>query len=85
MDGFRSALADARSYLASFPSGLLDPRADDELTFRLSEDLELTLTGRKWLGVFALTNIHFHLVTAYGILRSRGVALDKPDMFAGGL
>ena len=34
---------------------------------------------------FATTNIYFHLSTAYGILRSKGVQIGKVDLFAGGL
>ena len=39
----------------------------------------------QWLTVFATTNIYFHMSTAYGILRSKGVPIGKVDIFAGGL
>ena len=39
----------------------------------------------QWLTVFATTNLYFHLSTAYGILRSKGVQIGKPDIFATGL
>ena len=35
--------------------------------------------------VFATTNLYFHLSTAYGILRSKGVQIGKIDLFGGGL
>ena len=38
-----------------------------------------------WVLGFAQTNLIFHLSIAYAILRSRGVPLSKPDLFAGGL
>lgn len=36
-------------------------------------------TGQKFLTYWALPNFYFHLTTAYGILRSNGVALGKAD------
>ncbi len=38
-----------------------------------------TMTGGDYLDHFALPNFHFHLTTAYAILRHNGVALDKSD------
>ena len=36
-------------------------------------------TGQAYLMDFALPNIHFHVTTAYAILRHNGVPLGKPD------
>jgi hypothetical protein len=36
-------------------------------------------TGQAYLTGFALPNFFFHVTTAYGILRSAGVSLGKPD------
>ena len=83
--GFKAAFDEARSYLAALPAEQLEARAEIPLTVRITDDLEPTLPGERWLSVFATTNIYFHLSTAYGILRSMGVPLGKPDMFAGGL
>jgi len=44
-----------------------------------------TLPSGQWLTVFATTNLYFHLSTAYGILRAKGVPLGKVDLFATGL
>jgi hypothetical protein len=43
------------------------------------------LPAGQWLTVFATTNLHFHLSTAYGILRAHGVPIGKADLFARGL
>ena len=36
-------------------------------------------TGAAFLTGFALPNFFFHVTTAYAILRSKGIALGKPD------
>lgn len=38
------------------------------------------IRGGDYLDHFALPNFHFHLATAYGILRHNGVALSKTDL-----
>jgi len=47
--------------------------------------MEPTFPTSQWISVFATTNIYFHLSTAYGILRSKGVQIGKRDLFAGGI
>ncbi len=39
--------------------------------------------GADYVGKFVLPNCYFHITTAYGILRNRGVALGKPDYLGG--
>jgi len=39
--------------------------------------------GADYVGRFVLPNVYFHITTAYGILRNRGVALGKPDYLGG--
>jgi hypothetical protein len=43
----------------------------------------MSFTARDFLFNFALPNFHFHVVTAYGLLRSQGVPLGKMDYLAG--
>ena len=40
---------------------------------------ELKFTGQSYLLTFALPNFFFHAVTAYDILRHKGVPLGKRD------
>ena len=40
-------------------------------------------SGADYVGKFVLPNVYFHITTAYGILRNRGVALGKPDYLGG--
>lgn len=44
----------------------------------------MTFTGRDFLTNFALPNFLFHVTTAYGLLRSKGVPLGKMDFLAAG-
>ncbi len=39
--------------------------------------------GADYVGNFVLPNAYFHITTAYGILRNRGVALGKGDYLGG--
>jgi hypothetical protein len=44
---------------------------------------EMKFTGQDFLLNFSLPNFHFHVTTAYDILRSQGVPLGKMDFLAG--
>ena len=39
--------------------------------------------GADYVGKFVLPNVYFHITTAYGILRNRGVVLSKSDYLGG--
>ncbi|WP_293905535.1 DUF1993 family protein [Phenylobacterium sp.] len=45
----------------------------------------MTFTARNFLLQFSLPNFLFHMVTAYGLLRSQGVPLGKMDYLAGAM
>ena len=83
--GFQAAIAEAKTYLAAIGPGQFAGRDDVPLTVTLGNDMSPTLPAAQWLTVFATTNLYFHLSTAYAILRSKGVAIGKVDLFAGGL
>ena len=58
---------------------------DDNRTIELkTPSRTLTFTAREFLLQFSLPNFHFHVVTAYGLLRSQGVPIGKMDYLAGG-
>jgi hypothetical protein len=80
--GFREAIAASRAFLAGLSAAQFAGRDDVPLTYMLGNGFEPTLPGGQWLSVFAITNVHFHLSTAYGILRANGTTIGKPDMFA---
>ena len=65
----------------------------DRKTFAGSEGKHIVLkfpnntfefNGADYVGKFVLPNVYFHITTAYGILRSRGVVLGKGDYLSGG-
>jgi len=82
--GFKAEIAKAKAYLAGLKPEQFAGREAAPVTFNLGM-MEPTLPGETWLTGFSTTNFYFHLSMAYAILRSRGVPLGKPDMFAGGL
>lgn len=82
---FKAAIADAKAYLAALTPEQFAGRDDVPLTVTLGSGMEPTLPVGQWITGFATTNIFFHLSTAYGILRSKGVKIGKADLFAGGL
>jgi uncharacterized protein len=43
----------------------------------------LEFNGTDYVGNFVLPNVYFHITTAYGILRNKGVALGKGDYLGG--
>ncbi|HEX4709531.1 DUF1993 domain-containing protein [Phenylobacterium sp.] len=83
--GFKAAIADAKAYLAGLTAEQFAGRDDVPLTVTIGNGTEPTLPSGQWLTVFATTNLYFHLSTAYGILRSKGVQIGKIDLFASGL
>jgi hypothetical protein len=43
----------------------------------------MEFNGADYVGQFVLPNTYFHITTAYGILRNRGVVLSKGDYLGG--
>jgi uncharacterized protein len=82
--GYKAEIAAAKAFLAGLKAEQFAGRDVEPLTYNLGQ-FEPTLPAGQWLSGFATTNIYFHLSMAYAILRSRGVQIGKPDLFAGGL
>jgi hypothetical protein len=82
---FHAAIADAKAYLASLNPEQFAGRDDAPVTFAIRAGMEPTLPAAQWLTGFATTNLYFHMSTAYGILRSKGVQIGKVDLFPTGL
>jgi hypothetical protein len=73
----------ARQFLASLDRAQFEGRDEQPITFPISGNAMTQPAARYLLG-FATPNFYFHLVTAYAILRNRGVPLGKPDYFGVG-
>ena len=83
--GFKVALAASKAYLAGLTAEQFAGRDDVPVTHTIGTGMTPTLSAAQWLTSFATTNLYFHLSTAYGILRSKGVAIGKADLFPAGL
>jgi hypothetical protein len=64
-------------YLEALPATLFDGREDGEIVHPSAKGRKLT--GRSYVTEFAIPNFFFHIATAYGLLRHRGVPLGKLD------
>lgn len=82
---FHKGIGDAKAYLAALKPEQFAGRDNVPLKVMIGTGMEPTLPSGQWLTVFATTNLYFHLSTAYGILRAKGVPIGKLDLFAGGL
>ena len=74
----RKRVADTLTYIES-----VDPKAFEGSEARTIElkfpGTTLTFTGEDYLLAFALPNFFFHVVTAYDVLRHKGVQIGKLD------
>ena len=75
----------AQTDVAAVTADKLDGREDVEFMVKLGPRGEMPFTGNVYLASFTIPNLHFHLTTAYNILRHNGVPLGKIDYFGGGL
>lgn len=68
----------AETALAAFDRDEIDACAGKELDLQIGPR-RLAFTAETFILSFSLPNFHFHAVTAYDILRSRGVPIGKRD------
>ena len=80
----RSAIVETQAYLWNLAPEQFEGRDEVPLSFDLGQ-IKPKMPIGQWMSGFATTNFYFHLSMAYAILRMKGVALGKRDMFAGGL
>lgn len=73
----RARLRTCRSYLETFKREEFEGALDRRCTSAVLGDK--AMRGGDYLDHFALPNFHFHLTTAYAILRHNGVDLGKMD------
>ena len=76
----KAALAEARDALAAADPAAFDAAADRALEFTLPNGMTFALSGRDYLRDWAFPQLYFHAVTAYAILRHKGVPLGKADV-----
>jgi uncharacterized protein len=66
------------AFLKTLDTGKIDRSAEREITFPLGSK-KGHMTGANYLNHFAVPNFHFHVTTAYDILRHCGVDIGKND------
>lgn len=82
-DQLQARIASVRSYVESFTRAQFDDVSRRKITLPWMKP-DQWLTPHDYLVQFELPNFYFHVVTAYSILRHKGVPLGKSD-FIGGL
>jgi len=79
IDEAKARLRDTRTYLDSLGRGVLDADAPATLAIELPNGMIFDMSPEQYVRDWALPQFHFHLVTAYGILRHAAVPLGKAD------
>lgn len=69
-----------RDHLKTFTAEEIDGSDDKPILIKVGP-MELNFTGQQYLLNYAMANFYFHVVTAYCILRNKGVPLGKGDFF----
>lgn len=77
-DGLQARIAAVRAYLAGFGPEALAGAETRAIRFRMAGQ-EVTLSGEDYLDLYSLPQFHFHLTTAYAILRHNGLPIGKRD------
>lgn len=78
----RERIAKTIAYVQSADPGAFDGREDAAITLKFP-NMERTFTGLGLVTEFVMPNFYFHLTTAYGLLRMKGVAIGKLDYLGG--
>lgn len=77
-DELQARIAATVAYLESLTAEQVNAGQAREITLKFGR-LSARFSGTDYLLQFGLPNFHFHVVTAYAILRNQGVALGKLD------
>ena len=78
LEGLRDRVAHALSVVNSVSAADVDAHATTDITFPIGPR-KGTMKGKEYMMNFALPNFYFHVITAYDILRHRGVEIGKWD------
>lgn len=81
-DELQARIAATVAFLNSVPRDAIDGQEDRDVELK-TPSRSFQFKGRGYLLGFALPNFYFHVATAYGILRHKGVPLGKMDYLGG--
>jgi len=70
------------AFIQSVPASAFDGAETRQVAFPLRDGMSLQADGARFLKDWCLPNFYFHVVTAYDILRHKGVEIGKPDYLA---
>ncbi|MGN6121924.1 MAG: DUF1993 domain-containing protein [Sphingomonas oligoaromativorans] len=77
-DDLQARIAATIALLESVPAHAMDGREEDDVTVQTPRQT-LHFKARDYVLHFALPNFFFHVTTAYGLLRHKGVPIGKMD------
>ncbi len=75
-------IEEALTVLDALPDAAFDASAGENVEIVLPMGLTFDVTGAQYVRDWAVPQFYFHVMAAYAILRSRGVALGKADYVA---
>ena len=77
-EAMRREIAQAQAVIDAVDPAKLDALAGNDVQFKVGK-FDMMFTAANFLMSFSLPNFHFHVTTAYNILRMSGVKIGKPD------
>ena len=78
----QARIAKTIDFLKSISADKIVGAEDREIVMKFPQG-EMKFSGRDFLTQFALPNFFFHVTTAYGLLRHKGIAIGKMDFLGG--
>jgi uncharacterized protein len=75
----KARIAKTLDFVKTLDRNQIDASTDREITFPLGPTNKGHMKGADYLNYFVMPNFHFHLTTAYNILRHSGVEIGKRD------
>jgi len=79
----QARIATVLEHLNSYRAEEIDGAEERPVAIRAGK-MELSFTAQQYLLHYAMPNFYFHVVTAYDILRHKGVPIGKGDFFGRG-
>ena len=78
----QARIAKTIDFLKSVSADKIVGAEDREIVMKFPQG-EMKFSGRDFLTQFALPNFFFHVTTAYGLLRHKGITIGKMDFLGG--
>jgi uncharacterized protein len=79
LEGLKAQIARTLDSVRSVPAEAFAGAEERDCSIEAQNNQIVEMDGLRFLKCWALPHFYFHVVTAYGILRSRGVAISKND------